>query len=290
VDSAGRRAHLHLQPDRPGPAAPARLVGHPLGHPGRPGDPATAPPGSLFEDGLLSEASFGAAWSNSRRYANSVSREEGRTLSLRLRVAGQATGSDYDLWRARAAWSEYLRLPATRHAVLAARLSGALAHGSLGGSPPYTLGGVSQPGLIDLFLLQTFSASDQLRGYPAGAQAGNGIALLNLELRFPLVSPEAGSGLVPVFLRRLHGAVFADVGEAFVHGSERGYAGPDFQWERLRFGAGAELRLETALAYWLLTDLRLGVARGLGRLLAGQGPDDDPLAEWQVYLTFGPSF
>ena len=50
-----------------------------------------------------------------------------------------------------------------------------------------------------------------------------------------------------------------------MQGTERDYAGADFHWKRLRLGAGAELRLETVFAYWLVTDLRLGVARGLGK-------------------------
>jgi hypothetical protein len=257
---------------------------------GDPGSTAGIPPGWLFEDGTLSEATLGASYSDARRYAWSISPEEGRTLSLKLRLAGRETGSDYDLWRARAAWAEYLRLPGTRHVVLAARLSGALAHGSLGGSPPFTLGGLSQPSAVDLYLLQSFAPSDQLRGYPAGLFAGNGVALANLELRFPLASPGWGHSTWPAFLRRVHGALFVDAGETFVHGTERGYAGRDFRWDRLRLGAGAELRLETVLAYWLVADLRIGVARGLGRPFRGESPGQDPYAEWQGYVTFGPSY
>jgi hypothetical protein len=241
-------------------------------------------------DGLLSEASLGAAWSNARRYPYSISPEEGRSLSVRLRLADRATGSAYDLWRARAAWTEYQRLPLTSHAVLAGRVSLARGHGSIGGGAPFSLGGVGQPNLVDLFLLQSFAPGDQLRGYPSGAQAGNGTALLNLELRFPLFSPALGWSTWPLFLRRVHGALFADLGEAFVQGLERDYWGPDFHWKRLRLGAGAELRLETVLAYWLVTDLRLGGARGLGKPFGRVGPGEDALAEWQVYLTFGPSF
>lgn len=253
-------------------------------------DPTPPPPGREFVDGTLSEATFGAAWSSARRYPWSISAEEGRRLSLRLRVASRETGSDYALWRARAAWSEYLRIPGTRHAVLAARLSGGLAHGSLGGGVPFTLGGLTQPNPLDLFLLQSFSASDQLRGYPAGAFGGNGVALANLELRFPLLEPSLGHSTWPALVRRVHGAVFADVGETFVKGTERGYAGSGFRWDRLRVGAGVEARLELVLAYWLVTDLRLGLARGLGRPLRNESPTQDPAAEWQGYVTFGPSF
>ncbi len=253
--------------------------------------PATGyPPDRLFADGLLSEAALSAGYSDTRRYAHSISTEEGRAIALRLRYAGAATGSDYDLWRARASWAEFSRVPLTRHVVLATRLSGAIGHGSLGGSPPFSLGGIPSTDWLALTTLQSFSPSDQLRGYPAGIFAGNGTVSGSVELRFPIFAPELGRSTWPIFLRRVHGAIFADVGEAFVQGTERGYSGPDFHWERLRVGAGAELRLETALAYWLLTDVRLGVARGLGKPLAGVGPTEDPYAVWQWYLVLGPSF
>lgn len=248
------------------------------------------PPGRLFADGLLSELALSAAYGDTHRYAHSISTEEGRTLALRLRYAGDAIGSDYRLWRARLAWNEFTRVPFTRHVVLATRLSGAIGHGSLGGSPPFSLGGIPSADLLALTTLQTFSPSDLLRGYAAGQFAGNGTFSATFELRFPLFTPEAGRSTWPIFLRRVHGALFADFGEAFVQGTERGYAGPDFHWERLRMGAGAELRLETALAYWLLTDIRLGVARGLGKPLGGVGPTQDPYAIWQWYVTLGPSF
>lgn len=253
--------------------------------------PATGyPAGRLFADGFLSEAALSAAYGDTRRYAHSISTEEGRSLTLRLRFAGAETGGDYDLWRARAAWAEFTRVPFTRHVVLATRLSGAIGHGSLGGSPPYSLGGLPPTDLMSLTPLQSFSPSDQLRGYPTGLFGGNGTVSASFELRFPIFAPELGYSTWPVFLRRVHGAIFADLGEAFVQGTERGYAGPDFHWKRLRAGAGAELRLETALAYWLLTDIRLGVARGLGKPLGGLSPTQDPWAIWQWYVVLGPSF
>jgi dipeptidyl aminopeptidase/acylaminoacyl peptidase len=253
-------------------------------------DATGIPAAYLFRDGLLSEATFGAAYSDARRFTYSISPEEGRTLTAQYRLASNLTGSDYELWRGRAAWAEYLRVPGTQHAVLATRLSGALGRGSLGGYPPFSLGGISQPNVIDLFLLQTFSPSDQLRGYPAGLLLGNGTALLNLELRLPIADPQWGHSTWPLFVRRIHGALFVDAGEAFVTGHERGYSGPDFHFRRLRVGAGAELRLELVIGYWLVTDLRLGAARGLGKPFGGVSPAQDPYAETEFYVTYGPSF
>ena len=221
------------------------------------------PPDRLFADGFLSEATFAAAYSDTHRYAHSISTEEGRSLTLRLRYAGAATGSDYDLWRARAAWAEFTRVPVhpPRGAGDAAlrrhrpRLAGRLAPLLAGRHPPHRPAGAHHAAV-----LLAVGPAARLPGRPLRGQRHRSRA--TVELRFPIFAPELGHSTWPLFLRRVHAAVFADVGEAFVQGTERGYAGPDFHWERLRVGAGAELRLETALAYWILTDVRLGVARG----------------------------
>ena len=247
-------------------------------------------PGVAFRDGLLSEATLGFAYDDAFRYERSISPEEGGSFTLRARWAGPATGSDYDLWRARAAAVRYLRIPGTRHAVLALRLSGALARGTLGGAPPFALGGLAAPDALSLLQLQAFSASDQLRGYPASVLPGYGTALASLELRFPLWTPDLGRSTWPLFLRRIHGALFADGGQAFGIAGEPGPILPGYRWDRVRVGVGGELRLETAFAYWLLADVRFGIARGIGEPLGGLGPAADPLAQWQFYATVGPSF
>ena len=67
---------------------------------------------------------------------------------------------------------------------------------------------------------------------------------------------ETGAWTLPFFLRRFHGAVYSDVGDAWTAGRH------DF---KLHAGAGAELRAEVVLGWILPTDLRLGCARGLER-------------------------
>jgi hypothetical protein len=90
-------------------------------------------------------------------------------------------------------------------------------------------------------------------------------------------------------LRRLSGALFLDAGSAWTPSADPA-APPDPAWyQRLRFGTGLEARLELVLGYFLVVDLRLGVARGLGKLLAHPRPAD-PWAETQVYLTMAQSF
>jgi outer membrane protein assembly factor BamA len=135
--------------------------------------------------------------------------------------------------------------------------------------------------------------SDALRGYTVGSLLGNGFLLGNVELRFPLFRPELGRTTWPIFLRRIHGAVFLDAGDAFEIGGNPPTPSHRLAASTLQFGAGGELRLELFLAYYLPIELRLGVARGLGPLLArweGGAPQSDPRATTQGYITAGPAF
>ncbi len=249
-----------------------------------------APPS--YENGFASELGLGVAYGDALRFVRSISPEEGRLLSLSVRFASPALGGDFRYARARASLAQYLRVPGTRHVVLAARLGAGLAAGTLGGRMPFSLGGIPPPTLADL-LLGVGSPPDQLRGYPDGALAGTVLLDGNLELRFPLVAPQLGHATWPVWLRRIHGAIFLDAGTAYLPAEDGGPGVGLRGLSSLRFGTGAELRLEVVLGYYLRTDVRLGVARGLGPLLApwrNGKPAPDPLAETQVYVTVGPSF
>ncbi|HYG70483.1 MAG TPA: hypothetical protein VD838_22590, partial [Anaeromyxobacteraceae bacterium] len=145
------------------------------------------------------------------------------------------------------------------------------------------------PSWLNVLSLSAAGTPDQLRGYERRLR-GNAFVLANAELRVPIATPNAGRGTWPVFLRRVHGAAFLDAGDAFEAGDEPGFEIHSFRWDALRFGAGAELRAETFVGYALPLQVRLGFAHGLGRLLRGEGPTEDPLAVAQAYLTVGSSF
>jgi hypothetical protein len=247
-----------------------------------------------FRDGLLSEASLRATYSDARRFVRSISPEQGRTATVTLRLAAPEIGSDYALARALASVAQYARVPFTRHWALAVRAAGGVADGSIGGRVPFELGGFSDADAFSLLPGAGAAPSDQLRGYPRGAFGGTGYVLGNLELRFPIAEPARGRSTWPIFFRRVHGAVFLDGGDAFDLPGELRFAGHELEVEELRFGTGAELRLEVVLGYYLRTDVRLGVARPLGALFGrgraadrAAGVPPDPVA---VYVTIGPSF
>ena len=257
--------------------------------PGEPGpDPRDPNP---FQDGFLSDVSLRLSYSDARRFVRSISPEEGRSASLTLRYAGPGTGSDYDLARGRAAVGQYLCIPGLARTVLALRLSGGLARGTLGGRAPFELGGISQPGVLSV-ALGAASAPDALRGYPTGSFEGTGFVLANGELRFPLGAPGLGRTTWPIFLRRVHGAVFADLGETFDRPGEPVLAGHELAVDELRLGVGAEVRLELVFGYYVTTDLRVGLARAMGAPFGGWRAADAQLSPDEVspYVLFGASF
>ncbi|HEU4385185.1 MAG TPA: BamA/TamA family outer membrane protein [Anaeromyxobacteraceae bacterium] len=255
-------------------------------------EPEPADP-TAFRDGFRSELSLGLAYSDARRFVHSISAEEGRVLSLRLAYAGPGLGSDWSYTYGKASWTEYLRLPPFRHVVLGLHLSGGAATEAFPGTTPFTLGGIPAPDLLGTLLAAVGfgsfgSLADQLRGYPSGFLGGTRLLSGTAELRFPILAPEWGYSTWPAMLRRLSGAVFLDAGSAWTPGASTA-APPPHWYERLRFGTGAEARLELVLGYRLVLDLRLGVAQGLGKLLASPRPAD-PWAETQVYATVAQSF
>jgi len=253
-------------------------------------DPADPAP---YRGASSAELSLGTAYGSRLRFTRSISPEEGGLLSLQVRAATPDLGGDQRYATARLSASGYLRLPFTRHAVLALHGSLGGSSGRLAGREPFGLGGVATADLLSL--VQGLAGggfpaqADQLRGYPAGAFAGPTLVSSSAELRFPLFAPLRGYSAWPLFLRRLHGALFVDAGAVF--GARDGSMGRRLgSADLLRFGAGGELRLEVVLGFYLRTDLRLGVARGLGPLLAPSPRPPDPLATTQVYLGLGESF
>lgn len=234
--------------------------------------PATyVAPNLRFQDGFLSDASLTFAYSDAREFVRSISSEEGRAATLSFDAAGKETGSDYSLRRMSGTVAQFLKVPGTRHAALLLRASGGVAHGTLGGQAPFTIGG-PQLSLNPLdYLLGTLpdGSAAYLRGYAPGELGGTGFYLGTVEGRFPIAAPQLGRDTWPAFLRRVHGSVFVDAGEAFDMNGELPVAGMPANLRDTRFGVGAELGLEMVFGYSLLTDIRLGVATPLGPVFAG---------------------
>ncbi|MFT3916137.1 MAG: BamA/TamA family outer membrane protein [Anaeromyxobacteraceae bacterium] len=240
-----------------------------------------ARPDLRFGDGFLSSATATLQYSDARRFVHSVSPEEGRTAVLSLRVAEPGLGSDYTLNRLRLSVSQYLRVPFTRHAVLMLRASGGVAHGHAGDSAPFSIGGPSTDLNVLDYLLGAVpdGGAHALRGYASGALDGTAYYLGTAELRFPIAETALGFSTWPVYLRRVHGAAFADAGDAFDRPGELRFAGETGNWRNTRVGVGGELRLEVVFGYNVRADVRIGVARPLGPIDGGRARDLRELGE-----------
>ncbi|HEY3445019.1 MAG TPA: hypothetical protein VGK67_01600 [Myxococcales bacterium] len=224
-----------------------------------PHDPTDEPPFKA-DRGLAATLSLNLGFSNAQRFANSISTERGISVRLNLRGARPEWGSQFRYLAAEGSVSTFLAVPWLEHHVLALRLMGGASAGDLGGRRIFGLGGMSvHDPILDLLQYSGLYGAG-LRGYRPGAFSGNFYTLLNAEYRFPIVRVDAGLWTLPIYVRRIHGAVTFDVGEATDH----------WTWSGLKPSVGAELRAELYLGYALSTTLRLGYARGL----APEGVDD----------------
>ena len=219
----------------------------------------TNPDQAVVREGLLAAATLQYTYSDARRFVFGISPEQGQRFTLTLRVSDPAVGSSFRFQQLSSSYSHYFALPWTwggrpLHHALAIRLSGGRAHGDLSERHLFYLGGFDLGSPVTAVLNPSNAPVRILRGFVQDAFRGEAYELGTAEYRFPLWDVEAGAWTLPVFLRRLHGAVYSDLGDAFTPGKR------DF---KLHAGAGAELRAEIVLGYILPTDLRIGCARGL---------------------------
>ncbi len=206
-------------------------------------------PPPLPAEGVLASGRASYLFNSSRRYGFSISPEQGRTIELGYERLDRSLGSDFELHKYTADWHEYINFPWKHHVLLARAFVGA-STGDVIPQRAFQLGG-DDPGDI------TISLDEQnvhLRGYPVNEFRGRKAALATLEYRFPIQNVEQGWDTKAIFFRRVHGAVFAEAGNAWdgtLHGSD------------LKRSVGAEARLDFYLAYYLPVTLRIGIAHGL---------------------------
>lgn len=205
--------------------------------------------GELPKEGILASGRLKYLFNSSRRYGFSISPEQGRTIELGYERLDRSLGSDFELHKYTADWHEYINFPWKHHVLLARAFAGA-STGDVIPQRAFQLGG-DDPGDI------TISLDEQnvhLRGYPVNEFRGRKAALATLEYRFPIQNVEEGWDTKAVFFRRLHGAVFAEAGNAW---------DGTFHSSDLKRSVGAEARLDFYLAYYLPVTLRIGIAHGL---------------------------
>jgi len=209
--------------------------------------------GPVPVEGVLASGNVSYQLNTAQQYDLSISPEGGRMIELGYEGFDKSLGSDYRLSRYTLDWHEYVDLP-WKHHVIQVRGFAGTSSGEQIPQRAFQLGGDS---LVDNVQDITLGVADQevyLRGYPANVFRGKKAALAGAEYRFPITNLEFGLGSKPFFLRKLHGAVFAEGGAAW----DAGFHSSDF-----KRSVGAELRLDTYVAYYYALTLRLVLSHGL---------------------------
>ena len=241
--------------------------------------------------GVLSSLQVGWGLGRSQAFAYSISPENARTVKISAKwtsrflgsytLVDQATREPFDQLQITAAWKESigqdeamdkLHLPwwPANH-VLVVRLAGGVSFGDRLRYGSFRLGG--NYGVSSYYRLP--DEYESLRGFPVSVVAGDWYYLGTLEYRFPLLRIDRGAGTLPLFVQKLSGAVFTDVGDAFDTLEEA--TGP-------LVGVGTELRL-TAIVGWAI-----GLQLRAGYAFAVYGPGGySPVQVETLYFRLGTS-
>ncbi|MEK6606438.1 MAG: hypothetical protein AABZ30_02150, partial [Myxococcota bacterium] len=127
-----------------------------------PGDPLPRFP----ETGVIAGVGIALGYSGVRRYAWSISSEEGRALSLGLRSNREDLGSDFRTTELTYGWSEFVPNPVVDRHVLALRLRGGIGKGNLAQRGIFAIGGAGDQDFVRSLLELQFGRGTGLRGYP----------------------------------------------------------------------------------------------------------------------------
>ncbi|AKU90483.1 PD40 domain-containing protein [Vulgatibacter incomptus] len=233
--------------------------------------PVDARPGREPAPGVATELQLGFQHGSGDRPAESVSLEDGIGTSLTGRLGSKALGGDFDYAAVDASATAWIRVPWTKHHVLAATARAGVSTGDLGERRIYGLGGpVLRDPLVDLLYTKRILGGGVLRGYAPGAFVGKALLLGSLEYRFPIAWIDRSPDTLPLYAGKLAGAVFAEAGNAF----------DGLPIPRMHPSVGAELRMGVDLGWGFAGSLRLGDAWGFDGELGGN----------RVYLGVGASF
>lgn len=191
-------------------------------------------------------------YSNARSFPYSISAQKGRRLQLALYLSDPSLGGRFSTTSATWYWAEYFTPAWARLHALALLYSGGISAGDRAAG--FGLGGYVEQDIVRNIFLNRRQCCTFLRGYLPNAVVGDQYHLFSAEYRLPLLWIERGYETFPIYLRRLHGAVFGDAGNAFVG---------NFRFQDLRYGVGAELRLQMSIVYYIETEIQVGFAKGL---------------------------
>jgi hypothetical protein len=194
-------------------------------------------------------ARVGWATSSAKVFGFSISPERGVTVGATGESVLDALGSTASASTATGDVRAYIPGAGSHH-VVAIRAAGGSSSGDRGARRIFLLGGASPAGGVIDF---DGDAISLLRGFEANAFAGNRIALMNVEYRWPFARPERGVKTWPIFIHTAHAAAFADAGHAWSN---------DFRLADVKTSLGGELSADVVLGYSLRLTFTAGGAWG----------------------------
>ena len=205
--------------------------------------------GAIPAQGVLASGRVSYFFNNAERYGYSISPENGRSIELGYERLSKIIGSDFNLEKVTFDWHEYIDLPFDHHVMLLRAYAGK-STGDVIAQRAFQLGG-DNPGDLTINVIEQ---NVYLRGYQFNQYRGQKIGLLSAEYRFPIQNIENGLNNAPLFFKRLHGAIFAEAGNAW----DTIYSSKD-----LKRAVGFEARVDVSLAYVLPVTVRFGIAKAL---------------------------
>ena len=228
---------------------------------------------------------LGYSYSDAEKYGFSISPELGNSFSLTYEHADRVLGSDYTFDKLLFDGRKFIPL-SSLHQVLALRLVAGVSSSNILESgldeEKFKLGGNYSADNLSNIDVNTFS----LRGYKPAALKGNNLILTSLEYRFPLANIEHSLKLGPlsIFLERLSGALFVDIGNAWESSGTSININTENNeinsiWQDFKYSIGAELKADFNYQYDSPFTLRLGAAKALS----------DPKG-YDIYISLGSSF
>lgn len=220
------------------------------------GDPYSLVPYTP-DRGSIASLRLGYSYSNVQGTTYGISAEKGFSFGVAVDEAAEALGSDSTLTAIGAVATAYQLMPWAKHHVLAFALSGGTSTGSYVRRGLYATGGFVDESLYDSYNSIIRQSAFVLRGYAPGQFIGTSYNLLNVEYRFPLLYADRGLSTLPIFLRTLSGTFFLDYGGAYDQ------IDPKKPFEQFHGSVGAELWVDAVTAYFLTTNLRIGIAHPL---------------------------
>ena len=214
-------------------------------------------------------------YDSTNRHIKSVSRSQGRMISLVAEDSDEISGSDYAGQVNWLDWREFVRLGGEH--VFALRYVEGKGESS---TRPFKLGGSKNNNRLANSVKDPIYGSPfrkrnyNLRGYREGLPQleGQNMRMASAEYRFPISRIERGAliPLIPVGIDQIHASVFYDIGATWDEGSEP---------EKYYRGYGFEVNMDVALFYFGVGTVSFGFAKGI-----------DEGGEELVYARAGASF